>query len=473
MVKEEPIGETAAVGGEEASGQLLASLPAMYARTRDHDGDPIVDACNDRLCERLGYDRETLLGRSLTAIYSTESADDLLDGGYQRALSNQFTREERALTTSDGDRVYALLRAIPRYADGAVVGTHALFVDITERHRHEETLRRYRSIVESIREGAFIVDDHGTVAAANRSLSGRLEVEPHDLVGDPVGRLIGRVVAPEAERARIRDGVLGVAAGERESFQTRADLDLPGNPVVAMRVSLPVDDAAGAVVVVRDITERAHRERHLKVLHRVMRHNLRNDLNLIIGYASDLREDLAPEETRRVDRLLETANEWLRLSRKAREVERVFEDDTSPVDVTAAARYARRQVTQQHPEANVVLSTPVTGTVAVDTSLGTILSELCENGVTHAEGPNPEIRVTVDPPAETDPWVVVRVADRGPGLPEHERTVLATGEETPLVHGSGFGLWMVHMLVTRAGGELDLADNDPHGTVVTLRLPRG
>ncbi|MFC7188374.1 ATP-binding protein, partial [Halorubrum yunnanense] len=61
------------------------------------------------------------------------------------------------------------------------------------------------------------------------------------------------------------------------------------------------------------------------------------------------------------------------------------------------------------------------------------------------------------------------VRDDGPGMPEMEADILETGEETPLNHGGGLGLWMVRMIVTQAGGDVSVATTD--GTEVKLRVP--
>ncbi|MGM0399219.1 MAG: ATP-binding protein, partial [Halobacteriota archaeon] len=64
------------------------------------------------------------------------------------------------------------------------------------------------------------------------------------------------------------------------------------------------------------------------------------------------------------------------------------------------------------------------------------------------------------------------VEDDGPGIPDHEKAVLREGEETPLAHGSGLGLWLVYWIVTMNGGRLEISDNEPRGTVVEIDLPR-
>jgi sensor histidine kinase regulating citrate/malate metabolism len=65
----------------------------------------------------------------------------------------------------------------------------------------------------------------------------------------------------------------------------------------------------------------------------------------------------------------------------------------------------------------------------------------------------------------------IAVADNGPGIPDHEQQVLEAGEESALEHGSGLGLWAVHWGVTRMGGDLAFAENDPRGSIVTVSIP--
>ncbi|OYR40611.1 hypothetical protein DJ82_07030 [Halorubrum sp. Ib24] len=55
-------------------------------------------------------------------------------------------------------------------------------------------------------------------------------------------------------------------------------------------------------------------------------------------------------------------------------------------------------------------------------------------------------------------------------LPYGFLTRIETGEETPLNHGQGLGLWMVRMIVTGAGGDASVETTDD-GTEVCLRVP--
>jgi PAS domain S-box-containing protein len=117
--------------------ELFEEAPVMFAITREVDGEPVVEDCNRLFADTLGYTCEELRGSRLAGVYDTESARRLLDsGGYERALAGEFIRERRTLTTREGETVEALLRATPRRdTGGEIVGTHALYVDITGQTR--------------------------------------------------------------------------------------------------------------------------------------------------------------------------------------------------------------------------------------------------------------------------------------------------------------------------------------------------
>ena len=119
--------------------------------TTVRDGLPIIADCNEPFLKKLGYQREQVVGRPLADFYTPESQAELLErGGYQRALHDKVNEEVRQLVSRDGQVVGALLRAVPELdAAEQVIGTRAMFVDITERQRAEEKLE-YRLRFEGV-----------------------------------------------------------------------------------------------------------------------------------------------------------------------------------------------------------------------------------------------------------------------------------------------------------------------------------
>ncbi|WP_418282281.1 ATP-binding protein [Halorubrum sp. DTA98] len=123
---------------------LFEEAPVMFVFTRTVEGEPIIEDCNRAFAERLGYANGEIEGTPLADYYTAESADLLLEGnGYQRALSEEFVREQRTLVARDGEEVLTILRASPRRSrDGELVGVHAMFLDITDETQVQRLERR-------------------------------------------------------------------------------------------------------------------------------------------------------------------------------------------------------------------------------------------------------------------------------------------------------------------------------------------
>jgi PAS domain S-box-containing protein len=118
--------------------ELFEQAPVMFAITRRRDGEPVLVDCNERFAEKLGYTSAELEGRPLTDLYTDDSAERLREGGYDEALDGQFGTGERVLRTKGGTEITATVRATPRIGDdGTVVGTRALFIDVTEMKRQQ------------------------------------------------------------------------------------------------------------------------------------------------------------------------------------------------------------------------------------------------------------------------------------------------------------------------------------------------
>lgn len=98
------------------------------------------------------------------------------------------------------------------------------------------------------------------------------------------------------------------------------------------------------------------------------------------------------------------------------------------------------------------------------------IDEAIENIVKHADQSPPEVVIMIDRDSNPE-YVYISVADNGPGIPDLERRVIESGEETPLQHCLGIGFWVMKWVVTTLGGELDINDNDPRGSMVTFQLP--
>jgi PAS domain S-box-containing protein len=133
---------------EQKYRSLFEEAPAMYVITAVTDSGPIIADCNELFLSTLGYSRQEVINRHLADFYTPDSRYELLEaGGYQQALGGKFVQQERRFVAKNRRIIETLLRAMPEFdAQGQLLGTRAMYVDITGQRRLEEQLRQAQKL---------------------------------------------------------------------------------------------------------------------------------------------------------------------------------------------------------------------------------------------------------------------------------------------------------------------------------------
>lgn len=443
--------------------------------------DGVYQYVNSSHAAVYGYDDPgDLVGRSWAKLYGAEERERIetevlpvvrASGEWRgeavgRRRDGSTFRQELSLAWSDDDRLVCTVR------------------DVSERYRRRQTLERYESILTNIHDAVYTLDTEGYVTWVNEVAVERFDVgySREELIGAPVTKLLDEADS-ERGAALIEELVENDPAGSR---RTEIDLRAADGETIPcdLRVALLTDETgefAGTLGVLRELTEQKRREQRLSVLNRVLRHNLRNDINVVLMRLEELAGEYGIEDDR-LEEVRRKATDVIELGEKARKLQQRLDSldaRRETVDLAELVRRQSRALGEAYPQATVQVEAPESCRVRTDETVKLAVENLLENAAEHGVGGRPAagstggsaetVTVTVEP---DDGDVVVRVADDGPGIPDAEVAALA-GEETALEHGSGFGLWVAKWCVENNGGRLvfEGSAGGGEGTAVTVRLP--
>jgi signal transduction histidine kinase len=348
-------------------------------------------------------------------------------------------------------------------AEGILAGIAALMLLTQVRYRVFDSgpsaghLAR-ETALDEMAAAVAITGREGSLLDFNRIAERTFDITQPDALGEPIDEALG--VDPDS----VDGGPVSLETGEGHR-----QFELEGSELTS-RGGEPV----GRAYLLRDVTERRTHEQRLDVLNRVLRHNLRNDLDAIRGFAEALeRGDPDANPVDLTARIQAMANDLAALGETLSRAERLLGADPldpESIEVDTLVRQVAETMAERYPEASVTISaTGRTTVIRTDFQvLETVLEETVENGIEHNDSEPPRVEIGV---RKDGSEVVIEVRDDGPGIPEQERSVLLEGTETPLRHGSGLGLWLVYWGVVRLGGSLEFREREPRGSTVSIRLP--
>jgi signal transduction histidine kinase len=327
----------------------------------------------------------------------------------------------------------------------AFVGTH-MFESSPATQRAAE-----RSALDDLNEPLLVVDTTGDVVNLNSSAEALFEWDgSHSF---PVS-------------------VASVTGVDRTAMLEAAELRVDGRLFALSQTPL-TDRSSGSVgelLVLYDITTQRQREERLSVLNRVLRHNLRNEMTVIRGRAETMKTYTESDPVTNADSIIDASDRLLSIVGNIRDFERVLDGATTrtEIDLQQVTEKVSTELRDSYPEATIHLEVSLPNkTVSTDAgALELALQNLIENAIVHSETATPQVSITLSV-GGTGAYRIT-IEDTNPKIPDTEQVSLQAGQELPLQHGKGLGLWTVSRCVTAVDGELQFQYDD--GNRITLTL---
>ena len=312
----------------------------------------------------------------------------------------------------------------------------------------------HQFLLDQSHDGFLVIDTHDTVVEINDAAGRIFAVESATALGQPVDALC-------AGNSMFRHD------SEPPSEPFHSDHTDTVYDVSQTRLTNSRGRTVGTVYLFRDVSQYIRTQQRHQVLNRLFRHNIRTQTNLITGYA-DLAKTGDLEDN--ISRIKSSAEQIERFSTKTREILSVFDREyasPNPAQLSTVIDTAIERTRAQYPSIAVEME-PIPGDVYVDDSLKTVFEQILSNAAEHVETAEPTVAIATD----TDGTEIsIEFTDNGPGISSYEQRVLEQGEENPLEHGSGLGLWLIKWGTEVVGGEIELRNTD-RGATVQVDVPR-
>ncbi|THE63244.1 PAS domain S-box protein [Salinadaptatus halalkaliphilus] len=307
---------------------LASNLQGMVYRCENDPAWPMQHVLGN-VEDFLGYSTAQLESQDISwrEIIHPLDRDDVWNA-VQDALDEQTTYEiTYRVTDRNGDTKWVIERGRGiTSADGTVDHLEGLITDITARKKRERELEWKTKAMDEAPMGIAISDpsrDGNPLVYVNEHFCELTGYREDDALGRNCRFLQGPLTSSEPVQ-EMRDAIDETTAVETDILNYRAD----GTPFWNHVQITPIFDTNGEleyfVGFQHDITSRVEHKRRIEVLHRILLHDIRNELNILLGQLPSLAEQ-SDVDTDTIAAIRDPATNLLHSSDKARQIESVFD----------------------------------------------------------------------------------------------------------------------------------------------------
>jgi PAS domain S-box-containing protein len=333
------------------------------------DEEATVLYANDAVTRLLGWETDELVGENALAYVHPDDFDTVREV-FERTIDSETLSEgtvEYRYRAADDSWVWLESRmsnATSERLDGYVVSSRDVTDRVEAERQHRELTARLQEISSVTDEVLWMFDgEFGELLFVNpayETVYGR-PVEELETDASAFLKAIHPDDVPAVERAIAR-----LVDGESTDVEYRVNPGRNYSVWVWAQAQPILED--GEVVRIsgfsREITDRHRRERQLSVMDNLLRHNLRNALNVVLGHA-DLIDETTGDTSHLTAGIRNAAERLLESAEKEREIVDILNREATrdAVDLTAVVDEEVGRARRRFPDAEIESSLPDSATV--------------------------------------------------------------------------------------------------------------
>ncbi|WP_436345524.1 sensor histidine kinase [Natronorubrum sp. FCH18a] len=446
-------------------------------------------AVNDVIVEATGYSRDELLGAHVSLLLSDDDVSRI-EAEIRRTLETDADPPtlELEIETATGDSLSCELRFNPLVDGGELRGTVGVVRDVSTiaaRSERAQKLSQYETIVETVEDGIYVLDEEYRFAVVNEAYVEMTGYSREELLGSHCSLVVGDEVSTEAAEHSL-ETVDGPDAATIEAEILRRDGErLPAESRFTPLTS-DAGDYDGTIGVVRDVTERKARERALEESNERLEqfayaasHDLQEPLRMVSSflqlidgrYRDELDEDgrefieFAVDGADRMTAMIEGLLQYARVETRG--------DSFGPVELDAVFDDVLDDLRVKIDETDAEITVTSLPRVHGDPDqLRQVVQNLLCNAITYAGDGRPRVAVVAE---KNGPEWVLEVRDEGIGIdPAHHDRIFEVFRRLhghAEYEGTGIGLALCERIVDRHGGEIWVESEGGAGSTFFVALP--
>ncbi|MGC2419828.1 MAG: PAS domain S-box protein [Candidatus Acidiferrales bacterium] len=467
------------------------------------DGQGRAVFVNQSLLDATGYKREEILEKPFSETLLSSASPATLAEQIRLAIirDGKWSGECLQRCKEGRDLPVSLSIGLIKDKNGRPTGSYGISHDITELKRAERQLAErtdfLNSLINNCPVGIVAIDADHFVKQCNPTFEKLFAYKEQDILGRPLYELL---TTPEI-RAEVNTNRLRFREGKTTHTVTRRARS-DGTMVDVEAYSVPLgspDDAAGAVILYQDITERKHIEQQLRQAQKMeavgqlaggISHDFNNLLMVILGYASALADkpNVGDDVRKYASQISKAGDRAAALTRRLLAFSRKQVLDPKVLNMNSVVEDVKKMLGRLINE-DIALVTdldPGLGHIKADQSqMEQVIVNLAVNardampkgGTLKIKTENVEVgessRRTHDPmPPGT--YIKLTVSDTGTGMDAATQSrafepFFTTKEQGK---GTGLGLATVYGVVNQSGGFISLTSQFGQGTSFEIVFPR-
>jgi len=443
----------------EAEENLL-SKTALFGAYILHGGNIVY--ANSRMQQILGYGAEDIVGRRLTDFLHPDDVRAVKKIHADEGKGKTSLHYEAKFVTKSGETKYLDVMEMPVSHGGrnAIMGN---VVDITERRKAEEALysseRKYRQVVENAVEGIYRITMRGEFLEANSSF---LEMFGYGSIDEISSENAWNMYA---NRGEVEEFLKAIKKRGKVRNYEMEGLRKGGGRIFTTQSAVLVGTDEGEVIegIIQDVTARKKAEAEAEFYNSLLRHDLGNKTQIIMGYLDLLAKYDIPKKQRE---FLEKAYEAVRsgsdLIEKIRHLHQVGEEtSTKAINLDKVVKKVADNYSTEAERRGMKIT--YKGDAKLKVKAGVLVDEvianLVENAMNHSGGTEIKISGT-----EEGDFAGICIEDNGRGIPdEMKKDVFKKKFKGRGSRGSGLGLYLVRKIAEGYGGRVEVGDSESGG----------